>query len=48
MQATSINIASMQLSRANRGGSAIMVFELDQELTSEALRPMGEIRTQLR
>lgn len=48
MQANSINIASMQLSRANRGGSAIMVFELDQGLTSEVLHPMGEIRTQLR
>lgn len=48
MQANSINIASMQLSRANRGGSAIMVFELDQELTSDVLRPLGEIRTQLR
>lgn len=33
----SVNIASMQLYRANRGGNAVMVLELDQEIPKEAL-----------
>lgn len=34
----SVNIASMQLYRANRGGNAVMILELDQEIPSEALK----------
>ncbi|MCQ2576879.1 MAG: L-serine ammonia-lyase, iron-sulfur-dependent subunit beta [Treponema sp.] len=34
----SVNIASMQLYRANRGGNAVMILELDQEVPKEALK----------
>lgn len=34
----SVNIASMQLYRANRGGNAVMILELDQDIPSEALK----------
>lgn len=33
----SVNIATMQLYRANRGGEAVMVLELDQEIPQNAL-----------
>lgn len=33
----SVNIAAMQLYRASRGGNAVMVLELDQEVPKEAL-----------
>lgn len=33
----SVNIATMQLYRANRGGEAVMVLELDQEIPQDAL-----------
>ena len=33
----SVNIAAMQLYRANRGGDAVMVLELDSEIPEEAL-----------
>lgn len=38
LQHKSVNIADMQLSRAQRGGKAVMVLELDQEVPREALR----------
>jgi len=34
----SVNIASMQLYRASRGGNAVMILELDQEVPPEALK----------
>ena len=34
----SVNIASMQLYRANRGGDAVMILECDQEIPLEALK----------
>ncbi|MCR5188223.1 MAG: L-serine ammonia-lyase, iron-sulfur-dependent subunit beta [Treponema sp.] len=34
----SVNIASMNLYRANRGGNAVMVIECDQEIPQEALK----------
>ena len=34
----SVNIATMQLYRANRGGNAVMVIECDQEVPREALK----------
>ncbi|MCQ2586905.1 MAG: L-serine ammonia-lyase, iron-sulfur-dependent subunit beta [Treponema sp.] len=34
----SVNIASMKLYRANRGGNAVMILELDQEVPAEALK----------
>lgn len=34
----SVNIASMQLYRAHRGGNAVMILELDQEIPQEALK----------
>ena len=33
----SVNIAAMQLSRANRGGDAVMVLEVDGEIPTQAL-----------
>lgn len=34
----SINIATMQLYRASRGGNAVMVIECDQEVPGEAIQ----------
>lgn len=34
----SVNIASMKLYRANRGGNAVMILELDQEIPADALK----------
>lgn len=34
----SINIAAMQLYRASRGGNAVMILELDQEIPQDALK----------
>jgi L-serine dehydratase len=34
----SVNIATMQLYRSNRGGNAVMVLECDQEIPQESLR----------
>lgn len=34
----SVNIAAMQLYRANRGGNAVMVIECDSEIPGEALK----------
>jgi L-serine dehydratase len=34
----SVNIATMQLYRSNRGGDAVMVLECDQEIPQESLR----------
>ena len=33
----SVNIATMQLYRSNRGGNAVMVIECDQEIPREAI-----------
>ena len=37
LQHKMVNIASMQLYRSRRGGSAVMVLELDQEVPAEAV-----------
>lgn len=37
LQHKMVNIASMQLYRSRRGGSAVMVLELDQEVPTEAV-----------
>lgn len=34
----SVNIAAMQLYRASRGGNAVMILELDQEIPQDALK----------
>ncbi|MBQ0051907.1 MAG: L-serine ammonia-lyase, iron-sulfur-dependent subunit beta [Treponema sp.] len=34
----SVNIASMQLYRANRGGDAVMILECDQEIPEESIK----------
>ena len=34
----SVNIATMQLYRASRGGNAVMVIECDQEIPADALK----------
>lgn len=34
----SVNIASMQLYRAHRGGDAVMIIECDQEIPAEAIK----------
>lgn len=39
----SVNIASMQLYRAKRGGNAVMILELDQEVPQEALKWLGKL-----
>lgn len=39
----SVNIASMQLYRANRGGNAVMILELDQEIPAEALKWLAKL-----
>lgn len=39
----SVNIASMQLYRASRGGDAVMVLELDQEVPKEALKWLSKL-----
>jgi L-serine dehydratase len=33
----SVNIASMQLYRENRGGNAVMILECDQEIPDKAI-----------
>ena len=33
----SVNIATMQLYRANRGGNAVMVIECDKEVSAESI-----------
>lgn len=38
----SINIATMQLYRASRGGNAVMVIECDQEVSQEFLEWLGQ------
>lgn len=38
----SINIATMELDRDNRGGHAVTVLELDQEIPEEALRALSQ------
>lgn len=40
----SINIATMQLYRAKRGGYAVMVLELDQGVKPELIRGMEEMK----
>lgn len=39
----SVNIATMQLYRANRGGEAVMVLELDQEIPQDALAWLSKL-----
>lgn len=39
----SVNIASMQLYRAARGGDAVMVLELDSEVPKEALKWLSKL-----
>lgn len=39
----SVNIASMQLYRASRGGDAVMVLELDQEVPKDALKWLSKL-----
>ena len=39
----SVNIATMQLYRANRGGEAVMVLELDQEIPQDALSWLSKL-----
>lgn len=39
----SVNIASMKLYRASRGGNAVMILELDQEIPSEALKWLSKL-----
>ena len=37
LQHKAVNIASMQLYRSSRGGSAVMVLECDQEVPEESV-----------
>jgi L-serine dehydratase len=39
----SVNIASMQLYRSNRGGHAVMVVECDQEIPEDGLKWLSHI-----
>lgn len=39
----SVNIATMQLNRLNRGGNAVMVLECDQEVPAEAIRWLAHL-----
>lgn len=39
----SVNIATLQLYRASRGGDAVMVLELDQEVPKEALKWLSKL-----
>jgi L-serine dehydratase len=39
----SINIATMQLFRSNRGGDAVMVLEVDQEIPEDSLRWLAHL-----
>jgi L-serine dehydratase len=39
----SINIATMQLFRSNRGGDAVMVLEVDQEIPEDSLRWLSHL-----
>lgn len=39
----SVNIATMQLNRINRGGNAVMVLECDQEVPREAIRWLAHL-----
>lgn len=39
----SVNIATMQLYRANRGGDAVMVIECDQEIPKESLKWLSHL-----
>lgn len=39
----SVNIATMQLYRASRGGDAVMVLELDQEVPKDALKWLSKL-----
>lgn len=39
----SVNIATMQLYRASRGGNAVMVLELDQEVPKDALKWLSKL-----
>jgi L-serine dehydratase len=39
----SINIATMQLFRSNRGGDAVMVLECDQEIPEDSLRWLAHL-----
>lgn len=39
----SVNIASMKLYRASRGGNAVMILELDQEIPAEALKWLSKL-----
>lgn len=34
----SVNIATMQLYRSSRGGDAVMILELDQEIPKESVK----------
>ncbi|SKC01006.1 L-serine dehydratase [Lachnospiraceae bacterium] len=39
----SVNIATMQLYRSHRGGSAVMVLECDQQVPEEGIRWLGNL-----
>ena len=39
----SVNIATMQLYRSNRGGDAVMVLECDQEVPPESIQWLSHI-----
>lgn len=39
----SVNIAAMKLYRAHRGGNAVMILELDQEVPDEALKWLAKL-----
>lgn len=39
----SVNIATMQLYRASRGGEAVMVIECDQEVPIEGIEWLKEV-----
>ncbi len=41
---SSINVATMQLYRSNRGGEAVMVIECDQEVPEESLRWLEKVK----
>lgn len=43
LQHKSINIATMQLCRAKRGGNAVMVLECDQEVPLETIRALEHL-----
>ncbi len=38
-----INVATMQLHRAERGGNAVMVLECDQEVPAQVIRQLSEL-----